>query len=135
MLINNEHGTFVVLEDKIFHIERSHIFNTGPISKEELKELESTSRYVAFKKNGQIHRDNDLPAVVRGNGTKQWLQNNLLHRDNDLPAIICTSGAKHWYQNNRLHRDNDLPAIIYADGEKNWYQNGIFIRREHANQQ
>jgi hypothetical protein len=102
MLINNECGTFVILEDKIFHIESSHAFNTGPISEEELKEVKLTHSHVSFKKNGQIHRDNDLPAVVWENGAKQWLQNSLLHRDNDLPAVVWENGAKYWYQNGKF---------------------------------
>ena len=51
-----------------------------------------------------------------------------LHRDNDLPAIVCADGAKEWHQNDELHRDNDLPAIVFADGAKEWYQNGEFIK-------
>jgi hypothetical protein len=111
MLINNEHGTFVVLEDKIFHIESSHIFDVGPISEEELKEIILTSNYVAFRKNGLWHRENDLLAIIFADGTKSWYKNGLLHRENDLPTIIQTDGAKHWYQN------------------------GIFIRHKHVNQQ
>ena len=74
-IINNSHGTFVVLKDKIFHIESSHIFDVGPISEEDKKEIELTSRYVAFKKNGSWHRDNDLPAVVYDDGEKNWYEN------------------------------------------------------------
>jgi len=110
MLINNEYGTLVILEDKIFHIEDGITFDTGPISEEDKKEIELTDWYIAFKKNGRFHRDNDLP------------------------AIIYVNGSKYWYQNNLLHRDNDLPAIIWMSGEKEWHQNGNFIRREHANQ-
>jgi hypothetical protein len=111
MLINNKRGTFVVLEDKIFHIEGNHIFDTDPISEEDKKEITLKNYCVIFKRNG------------------------LRHRDNDLPAIIYASGTKKWYKNGELHRDNDLPALITYDGAKHWYQNGIFIRREHANQQ
>jgi len=110
MLINNKHGTFVILEDKIFHVETGYVIDTGPISEEELKEIVPKERLVLFKKNGEYHRDNDLPAVIYANGAKQW------------------------YQNGYLHRDNDLPAVVYADGAKEWYQKDKFIRQEHANQ-
>ena len=110
MLINNKQGIFVILEDKIFHVESSITFNTGPISEEDKKEIVLTDYCVSFRKN------------------------NLLHRDNDLPAIIYVDGSKVWYQNDLLHRDNGHPVIVRANGTKLWYQNGTCIRQEHANQ-
>ena len=74
-------------------------------------------------KNGEIHRDNDLPAIIYSNGAQYWYQNGLFHRDNDLPAIIFITGTQHWYKNGSLHRDNDLPAMVFADGSKQWYKN------------
>jgi hypothetical protein len=88
MLINNEHGTFAILEDKIFYVEIGHIFETGPISEEEKKEIVLTNCYVAFKKNGLLHRDNDLPSVICVNGTRFWYKDNNLYRENGKPAII-----------------------------------------------
>jgi len=79
MLINNEYGTFVILEDKVFHIERGRVLDTGPISKEELKEIKLADYCIIFKKNNLLHRDNDLPAVVYVDGTKYWYQNNNLY--------------------------------------------------------
>jgi hypothetical protein len=84
MLINNKYGTFVVLEDKIFCIESSHIFNTGQISEEELKEIMLTSCYVIFKKNGFCHRENDLPAIIYADGSKSWYQNGNFVRCKDV---------------------------------------------------
>ena len=56
--------------------------------------------------------------------------NGEIHRDNDLPAVIQADGTKWWYIDNKLHRDNDQPAVIDADGTKYWYIDGKFIRRE-----
>ena len=78
--------------------------------------------------NGKLHRDNDQPAIIRSDGSKEWYQNGKLHRDNDQPAIICSNGNQTWYQNGKLHRDNDQPAIIYPNGKKEWYQNGKLHR-------
>ena len=75
-------------------------------------------------RNGNIHRDNDLPALICISGNRFWYQNDKLHRDNDLPAIINNNGDQYWYQNDKLHRDNDLPAIISVNGNQYWYQNG-----------
>lgn len=83
------------------------------------------NRFV-WHKNGLLHRDNDLPAVIENEG-REWYQNDLLHRDNDLPAIEKTNGDKEWYQNGLFHRDNDLPAIISSNKGftiEEWYQNG-----------
>jgi hypothetical protein len=81
MLINNEYGTFVILEDKIFHVENNHIFNTGPISEEDKKEIILTDYRVVFRKNRQLHRNSDLPTIVWFNGTKEWYQNGKLIRE------------------------------------------------------
>ena len=72
MLINNEYGIFVILEDKIFCIESNTVFETGPISEEDKKEIELADYCVAFRKNNLIHRDNDLPAIIYAYGEKVW---------------------------------------------------------------
>jgi hypothetical protein len=74
-----------------------------------------------------LHRDNDLPALIRGDGTQAWYRRGQLHRC-DLPAIITANGNWYWYQQNQRHRDNDLPAIIYATGDQEWYQHGKLHR-------
>ena len=84
--------------------------------------------YKEWRKNGQLYRDNDLPAIERGFGTKEWYKNGQLHRDNDLPAIERPEGTKAWYKNGQLHRDNDLPAYDQFDGFKAWYKNGQLHR-------
>jgi antitoxin component YwqK of YwqJK toxin-antitoxin module len=86
----------------------------------------SGSKY--WYKNGELHRDNDLPAIILLNGYKAWYKNGKYHRDNDLPAVIYSNGDQHWYKNGKQHRNNDLPAIINANGYKAWYQNGVFIK-------
>jgi len=63
-------------------------------------------------------------------GSKTWHKNGQFHRDNDLPAAFYSDGTKFWYRNGKRHRDNDLPAVIYPDGTKIWYQNGKRHREE-----
>jgi len=79
-------------------------------------------------KEGQLHRDNDQPAIIYADGTQEWYKEDLRHRDNDLPAIIDADGTQYWYKDDKRHRDNDLPAIIYADGSKYWYKEGLLHR-------
>lgn len=81
----------------------------------------------AWCKNGVFHRDNDLPALVFDNGSCEWYKNGKIHRDNDLPAIVYST-KKEWYKNGLLHRDNDLPARTYCTGKMEWYKNGILYR-------
>jgi len=64
-------------------------------------------------------------------GGKYWCNNaGKVHRDNDMPAVIYEDGSKEWYVNGLRHRDNDLPAVIFKNGYKAWYVNGELIRSE-----
>jgi hypothetical protein len=79
-------------------------------------------------KNGKLHSNNDLQAIIFSNGDQLWYKNGKLHRDNDLPAAIYKNGDQYWYKNNDLHRDNDLPAVISSNGYQEWYYNGVKYR-------
>ena len=74
--------------------------------------------------NGNLHREEDQPAIIYPNDTKKWYQNEKLHRDGDKPAIEYSNGSKEWYLHNERHRDGDKPAIEYSVGFKVWYQHG-----------
>jgi hypothetical protein len=74
MLIKNEYGTFIIMEDKIFHIESGRIFNTGPISEEDKKGIVFGAGVVCFTKNRQLHRESNLPAVFASDGSRYWYQ-------------------------------------------------------------
>ncbi len=88
---------------------------------------EELSNKILYIFCGQLHRNNDLPAVTYADGTQEWWQHDKRHRNNDLPAIVFANGTQQWWQHGQCHRDNDLPAIIYTDGLQEWYQHGIFI--------
>jgi hypothetical protein len=75
-------------------------------------------------KEGKLHRDCDLPAIIYPNGSKHWYKKGKLHRDGDLPARFYAGGEQEWYKEGKLHRDGDLPAVIYADGDQQWYKEG-----------
>jgi len=51
-----------------------------------------------------------------------------IHRDNNQPAVILANGYQAWWVNGRLHRDNDKPAVILANGYQAWWVNGKFIK-------
>lgn len=103
---------------------------------------------------GKLHRENDLPAVIRTNCDSEWWSNGLLHRrgdkpaidyslkqewykngkrhrENDLPAVIIKHYVHEWWYNGKQHRENDLPAVIYADGGLAWWYNGKRHRKNN----
>jgi hypothetical protein len=83
--------------------------------------------------NGELHRDNGLPAIEWANGDKEWYVNGKCHRDGGLPAIIFSNGTKEWYQNGKLHRDGGLPAVVRSDGNMLWYKDGnLFYISPHC---
>jgi hypothetical protein len=73
-------------------------------------------------KNGELHRDNDMPAVIDYRHRVEYYRNGRLHRDGDNPAYI-DNGEVFYYKDGILHRDNDEPAVISRD-ERGYYKNG-----------
>ena len=63
-------------------------------------------------KTGKLHRDDDLPAIIKVNGDKYYCINGQYHRDYDKPAVEFISVNKIWYNNGLYHRDGDNPALI-----------------------
>ena len=73
---------------------------------------------------------NKTDQIINIDGNTSWYKNGQLHRDNDLPAVIWNDGSQFWYQYGKRHRDNDLPAVILTNGSQFWYQYGKFIKRK-----
>ena len=59
-------------------------------------------------------------------GNTEYYKNGVLHRDGDLPAVISARGDLEYYKNGRRHRDNG-PAVIRKNGVCSWYKNGVHI--------
>ena len=47
-----------------------------------------------------------------------------LHRDNDLPASVFTNGDQEWFSHGFRHRGGGLPAVVYIDSLYVWWENG-----------
>lgn len=80
------------------------------------------------KRGKKTIADDDLPAIVRANGTRFWYKDGKLHRDNDLPAIVWANGKQEWGKEGKRHRDNDLPVVVYSDVQYNdvdWKNEGF----------
>lgn len=54
----------------------------------------------------------------------RWYKNGNVHRENDLPARILKSGEQRWYLNGELHRLTG-PAVVSAMGAKEYYVRGF----------
>jgi hypothetical protein len=72
---------------------------------------------------GLMHRDYDLPAYIRGDGSHtEWWSHGKRHRTGDKPAVETSVGYRAWWKNGKLHRVNK-PAVIYPNGnEEYWYK-------------
>lgn len=77
-----------------------------------------------------LHRDNDLPAVIRPDGTKEWWSRGERHRDNNLPAILHVNGDGEYYQHGYKHRDNNPAVSVHIDDQllEQWWQRGDLVR-------
>ena len=95
----------------------------------DLPAIEYSSGAKFWYQEGDLHREGDLPAIIYGNDIKEWRQRGLLHRDGDLPAFIHY-GTKWWYKNGKKHRDYNLPAMESFSGNKEWWIDGELIREE-----
>jgi hypothetical protein len=88
---------------------------------------------IEYYKDDQLHRDDNLPAVVWADGAKFWCQNDLLHRDGDQPAAEWTDGTKIWFQNDKRHRLTG-PAWTNSNGiEEYWIKGERLTKKQHAN--
>jgi len=99
---------------------------------------------------GLLHRENDSPAVIDGQGNQFWFSNGKLHRENGPAAIITsdidvsnrsywlfeekglaipTKPGSYWLCEGKLHRDNG-PAVEMISGRKEWAIDGKVTRIE-----
>ena len=83
------------------------------------KEYLDRVEYYNYK--GELHREDDLPAIESSTGYKSWYINGQLHRTGG-PAIEDSDGYKAWYINGLRHRE-DGPAVYFQTGEQWWFLN------------
>lgn len=95
---------------------------------------------------GELHRENDRPAIERADGSKEWWRNGKRHRDTSQPAVIGPANStikEYWINGTRMvstmttqpngdemwatstglmHREDDLPAYVTKGGRgKTWF--------------
>lgn len=91
-------------------------------------------------RDGVLHRDNDQPAVVWDDGSREWwvhgkrLRWNPTHpteiRCNPVTKNYEIAGSRIWHNPEGLiHRISD-PAVIHVDGTKEWWVSGQRFRED-----
>ena len=80
------------------------------------------------------HReDDDGPACeYPRTGMRVWYRRGRVHRDGDLPAIEKADGSRSWYRRGRLHRAGGQPAVCDASGAVQYHLNGWPVNLRHA---
>ena len=85
--------------------------------------VDECTDYIEYYLDGNLHRDDGLPAVEYSDGDREWWVHDKRHRDGGLPAIDCR-GHREWWVNGEKHRGGDLPAVECPGGHKEYWVNG-----------
>jgi hypothetical protein len=95
---------------------------------------------IFYYKKGIIHRDDGFPAIIRKNGSEEYIVDGKYNREGDLPAKVIYKGdkciLKEWQMNGLYNRANKLPAIIIYNEygniiEEQYYINGKLHREDN----
>jgi len=102
-----------------------HSYEDKPALVEEY--LDEEGHRLVWYKDGDIHRDGDLPAVIDID-RQEWYKDGKRHREGDKPAWISRD-THQWFENDELHRLGDKPCYIgFTAGYYQWKVNGSFYR-------
>jgi hypothetical protein len=89
--------------------------------------IKTINEFERFKQTYSVLKDKTFKG-----GFVAWLDNGIFDRKNDLPAIVYGNGDKEWYSNGVLDR-KDKPAILYSNGKEEFYENGIKKEPHYSN--
>ncbi len=110
------------------HLTKSW-FNSVELIKE-CMECSDGSKYQYWYKEGNLHRDEDLPAMELSNGDKHWYKEGKTHREGDKPAIEFANGIKKWYKEDKLHREGGPAVIRFNEEEEYWIEGKKLSKKE-----
>jgi hypothetical protein len=143
--INKSFKDIISKNGKYIYSKCCHIIPHGKISK--VSDFNYDLIDIFWYRDGKLHRDGDLPAVIRAN-EHCWFDCWNYHLYNDLPAmklahfqykngkynleneltVIIENGKQFWYEHGKLNRDGNLPEEICPDGSQCWYKHGNIHR-------
>jgi hypothetical protein len=81
--------------------------------------------------NGKFHQDNNEPALVMSDGTKNWYKHGTQHRDVG-PAVTWSDGDYLYYKDDEVHRE-DGPAME-INGRKSWHLHNSHISDDSSDE-
>ena len=71
------------------------------------------------------HLFDDEPALIYNDGTKFWYKDGKLHRDNNLPAVIRSNGDVEFYKNGKQYWFINNKEYYYMNTIKEKFKNNI----------
>ena len=96
---------------------------------------------IFYIKQNRLHRDSDLPALIRDNSVTEWFVNGIRHRDDNKPAIIRNYGLCEYFihgiRQSSPVKTNQLESEDYKSfekiklEEKKRYFNTLYIDHEN----
>jgi len=118
------------LPARVFADGTEHYYLNGKLGRNnDQPAIVSPSGYKAWYISGKLGRLSNKPTIIfpkECGDDIHYHRLGELHRDDDQPAIIQADGTMHWYQYGNLHRTQG-PSRIYPDGRCEWYNNGVHI--------
>jgi len=81
-------------------------------------------------KDGYLHSYDDQPAITSPYGT-YWYKNGKIHRENNLPAIINTNGTKQWLIEGEHYCNENGLNIEFSEIEKRKFRYNEMIRMNY----
>lgn len=74
-------------------------------------------------RNGEWHREDDLPCYEDSVGNREWWIHGERHRDGGRPAVENADGSRDWWTRGRRRTNggDDEPTLVTARGDRCWY--------------
>lgn len=124
----SHHDTLTKVDDTGTYMDTYYYINGQLHRENDEPAMIMSDGSVEYRICGERHREGDKPARVSAKGSELYYIKGALHRDFDKPAVIRKRSDKiwkcEWYQNGFCHRDGDKPAFIENDGTQKWYRRG-----------
>jgi hypothetical protein len=84
--------------------------------------------YYNLVNSQMIFHNVDGPAIIRGDGTREWWMNGERHREGG-PAVEYSNGDYEWWVRGKLHREGG-PALLHKNSLEEWRINGEYYRAD-----
>ena len=79
--------------------------------------MEATFYYIDYSIKDYHDGSQNVVKIVWENGCEEHYKDGVLHRDGGLPALVHSDGSKEYFTNGKRRTRADGPAIEWASGE------------------